>query len=499
MAQTGKVEIRVTGKDQASPVLKGISGKLQAMSKQCRMAGMAMTAMGTVIVGGMTKMTLSYAKAGDQVAKLAKKTGFTTEMLSKLRYAAEISGASLDTLAKGVKRMAKTIVDASEGMATYIRSFDRIGLSAEALMKQNPEEQFRTIALAIAGLENATMRAATAQDIFGRAGTELLPLLAEGADGIEALMQKAEELGIVFDAEAAAAAERFNDSILTLKTSFMGFGAVLAENLTTVLPDLIEKMTDIITGIKDWTEKHPGLTKAIVFSTLALGLLMLALGPLLIALPGLPMLIHGVTAAIAKMTLAAFSLNMTLLPALGLIGVGLAGALMVIIPLMTHWDSITNDISNAFQRAIEKVLAFWDLLKTFWAWVMGLFGGGGGGQQMTPYKSMHPWEKEFWEYGEPTTKGGPITGGVVGGARGLGNAYRNHLLGIPTFQYGGIVDKPTFAMLGEGGREAVIPMESGIPIENVITSNIYLDGELVGQSVNRSLGNAYMKRERMGG
>ena len=36
-------------------------------------------------------------------------------------------------------------------------------------------------------------------------------------------------------------------------------------------------------------------------------------------------------------------------------------------------------------------------------------------------------------------------------------------LGIPGFQHGGIVRRPTFALLGEAGPEAVIPLNRGLP------------------------------------
>jgi len=75
-------------------------------------------------------------------------------------------------------------------MATYQRAFERINVDYNELADLSPEEQFETIAFAIADLEDPTLRAATAQDIFGRAGTQLLPLFAEGAEGLDALRQK---------------------------------------------------------------------------------------------------------------------------------------------------------------------------------------------------------------------------------------------------------------------------------------------------------------------
>ena len=176
-------------------------------------------------------MVKNYVKAGDEVHKMALRTGFSTEKLSELRYASQIAGADIGALEKGVKRMAKTITDAGEGMATYIRSFKRIGIEVKELKGLSPEEQFDKIATAIANVEDPTIRAATAQDIFGRAGTQLLPLFETGAKGLEELKQKAHEMGIVFDQEAANKAARLADAQVTLKQAVSGLTIMIADQI----------------------------------------------------------------------------------------------------------------------------------------------------------------------------------------------------------------------------------------------------------------------------
>ena len=77
---------------------------------------------------------------------------------------------------------------------------------AEDLKNLSPEQQFQTLANALAGVENASEKAALAQKVFGKAGTELLPLFAEGEAGMAALREQAQSLGIVMSTEAAAGA-----------------------------------------------------------------------------------------------------------------------------------------------------------------------------------------------------------------------------------------------------------------------------------------------------
>lgn len=279
-----KIGADKTGYESA---MKGVSASLQKHKAQFRKVGMAMTVAGGAIVGALGLMVKGYVQAGDEVHKMAQRTGFATETLSELRYAAEISGADITALEKGIKKMSKTIVDAGDGLTTYVRAFERIGIEVKDLESLNPEEQFMKIGNAIASVEDPTIRTASAMDIFGRAGTQLLPLFNQGVDGMEELRQKARELGIVFDQEAANKAARLADAQVTLKASMQGVSRSIAETFVPILSDLAEKAAKVISKITDWVKENPKLAGTIVKIVAGLGALMLVLGPLAVILPSL--------------------------------------------------------------------------------------------------------------------------------------------------------------------------------------------------------------------
>jgi hypothetical protein len=267
--------------------LKSARAKMKAFGGQMRKIGKVAAVAGAAVVGAFGLMIKSYIKAGDEVHKMALRTGFSTDALSELKYAAEISGTTLESLEKGVKKMSKTILDASDGLMTYVRAFDRIGLKAEELIELSPEDQFDRIARAIASVENPTIRAATAQEIFGRAGTQLLPLFAAGEEGLEKLRKKAHELGIVFDQEAADKAAALTDALTTLKGSITGVTMGIAEKMVPALTVMVEAISTSMTNIK-------GDTGAMTASILNFFML-IAKGVM-----GLGMLWHGLQAVIFK-------------------------------------------------------------------------------------------------------------------------------------------------------------------------------------------------------
>jgi len=264
--------------------MRGLKGTIQKHNKAI---GLAMTAMGGAILAAGALSIKTFAAMGDEVQKMALRTGFSTEALSELRHAAELSGTSLSSLEKASKTLSGAILDAGFGLETYVRAFDKIGLSYEQLKGLSPEDQFLAVMEALAGVTDESEKAALAADIFGRAGTQLLPMLADGTEGLAEMRQEAHDLGIVFDKEAADKAAGFNDAMTRLKSSVNGVKVVIAENLIPVLEPLINKMKDIISGITAWIKENPGLAQTITVVTAAMGVLATAFGPLLIFLPQL--------------------------------------------------------------------------------------------------------------------------------------------------------------------------------------------------------------------
>jgi len=337
-------ELSVKIKADTAGLKTSLNKSTQMFKQHSKAIGMAAAAMGTAIVAAGALAVRTYAQMGDEVQKMALRTGFSTEALSELRHAAEISGASLTTLEKGVKRMSGTILDAADGMETYIRAFEHIGLNVQDLMGLNPEEQFFAIATAIGELEDETVKAAIAQDMFGRAGTELLPLFAEGADGIAALRQEAHDLGIVFDQEAADKAAALTDAMTRLKESFSGIQMAIANNLIPTLMPMIDKVKEIITNISEWMKQNPELAKTITITTLAMGALLIPVGLLLVIMP-------GVTAAVAAfgVTLSAAIWPITLVVA------AIAGLIAIGVLLWQNWDKIVVFFGGKVKTALEEL------------------------------------------------------------------------------------------------------------------------------------------------
>lgn len=202
-------------------------------------------ALGAAFVAAGTAAAVAIKSAidnADELSKSAQKIGVTTEALSALAYAAQLADVDLGTLQGGLARLTKFQNDAAMGTEKNIALFDALGISfknADGTLR-NTEEVFRDFAKVFQALPDGANKTALALDVFGRSGANLIPLLNGGADGLDAMREKAESLGIVIDTQTGKAAEEFNDRLADLQLAASGLATAVAAEL---LPDL-NRLTD---------------------------------------------------------------------------------------------------------------------------------------------------------------------------------------------------------------------------------------------------------------
>lgn len=155
---------------------------------------------------------VNSAQRLDEVRKQAIRLETTTEALSGLQYAANLAGVDAAKLQVAMEKAADGIAEAVAEGGTAAEVFSRIGLDVAQLAQLSPDQQFLRIAEAIQQIGNQSERIRTVRDIFGRAGTELLPLFADGAQNIRDLTAEAQRFGDAVGGTAAAAAENMNDA-----------------------------------------------------------------------------------------------------------------------------------------------------------------------------------------------------------------------------------------------------------------------------------------------
>jgi hypothetical protein len=348
------------------------------ITKEVRNFGLAMGGIGTAVLGGLFKAVQTTGKLGDELLNLKAKTGMSVEALSELKYMADSNGTSLDAVETSMKGLANTMLEAALGSKTAQQTLALLGLNLKQLQDMTPDERFWAVSNALAGISDEGVRAAAAQDVFGKSGTDLLPILADGQAGIDAMKQKARDLGVVMSEESAQKAADFSQSMDDLKTAMDGLKTAVADVMDAGLKDLITSLKDAVTNGKEWVKENPKLVEAL--GTLA-GIFAVG-GAFLVGLT---------TAATMWVKLNdAWILSKTvlpgLLPMLGLSSTtGLAGALGYVglaIAGIGGWAIAIKSIVDNFENWVQL------MQQTPWKTFMNLISKGTlldyGGATLTP-------------------------------------------------------------------------------------------------------------------
>ncbi len=332
---------------------KNTNKNLQAFGANLQKVGASMAAVGASITAAFGVAVKSLANAADVADDTAKRTGLTVEAVQELAYAAKLCGTDLGTMEIALRTVQKNMAGTGQESATFKAALEGLGISLKDLQQMSPQEQFDTLSQAIAGVVDPSQRAGLAMAVFGRSGTALLPMLAEGADGIARLKQEAHQFGYVMDQETAKAGSDFNDNLDRLKGSVGGLAQQIVAGMLPGLNTFVRAMAEVVSGIKDWVSAHPGLTKALAWVAAGVGGILTVFGSLVAAC--------GTFIALAPAIGAAFTV------ATGPVGVtvmAIAGLVTGIIALYKNWDTVSHYLMQTWRvltalvlKAVEMQLA----------------------------------------------------------------------------------------------------------------------------------------------
>lgn len=180
----------------------------------------------------------------DEIGKFSDRLGIMTESLSALQLQAGLAGVSTKELNTSLRTMLRNIGDAASGTGEAVTTLRELGLSAESLSRLDTGEQFRVIAERISNVNTASGRASAAFRIFGRSGVNMLSALKDGAAGVDAARKRSVELGNSLTRSEAARIEMLNDSVLELKTAWVGLSRQFLIRVAPAFTAIVRAMTE---------------------------------------------------------------------------------------------------------------------------------------------------------------------------------------------------------------------------------------------------------------
>lgn len=181
-AETRSLEGLIKSIADRGSVGSGVAGYLQNLAESGGIGaaagpvGAGIAAAGVVVtgtaaaLGELVQKTIAHADALKTEAATAQ---VSMELMQRMRFA--LREANADVSAATTAR-----VNFNKALSESPENFQKWGLSVTALRDMKPEEQMQAIADTLSSISTESERAAAANDIFGKAGAEMLKAMTAG-------------------------------------------------------------------------------------------------------------------------------------------------------------------------------------------------------------------------------------------------------------------------------------------------------------------------------
>lgn len=221
----------------------GLASKFGSVAKSAAKMGAGIAA-GTA---ALFKIATSATEAGDNIDKMSQKIGISREAYQEFDYVAKLTGTDVDLMKNGMKNLRSAMDSAVEGTGKGADAFKSLGISitdTNGNMKTHEDLMWEAFN-ALQGVTDETEKAKLATTLFGKAGTDLMPMLNGATGSIDEMRQKAHDLGLVMGDDAIDASVQFQDTLTKVKDSFE---AVVNKIGIAVLP--------MFQSFLDWVLEH---------------------------------------------------------------------------------------------------------------------------------------------------------------------------------------------------------------------------------------------------
>ena len=401
-----------TSMDKVQAAMQAAQAHAKLLEGALGALGTSLGALGVVAgAGAFVGMVKGSIESAAEMKHLSEQTGVSVSALSALKGAAKLAGVDLQDAAMMASKLDKAMWQAQGGNVQAQSSFEKLGVKATDAngRLRDTESVLMDVAKRFESMESGAAKTALAQELFGKTGYKMIPLL-------EQLAEKGDLNGKVTEHQADVALH-LEQSWVKLQGAMNGwkFGAMetiapALERLIPILPVLTAGVVGLIGVVKILPAAIEGVTTAIrvmqAVTTLA-GLTGMGV------FAGLTTAVETFTAAIAANPIGAM--------AVAILAVGSALYLlqdrMLTLGGTTAsvgnwiggvWDTVNDGATKLANAVSPMAKAVWSALtgmatsvfdfyagvyKGIWSFVLGVFDNIANIARAT-YSSMTGWLKD---------------------------------------------------------------------------------------------------------
>ena len=233
-------------------------------------------------IAGINKLAKDAVASGDEIQTTADQYNLSAEAIQRWNYIALQSDVPADKLYKAMTKSRDAIGTAlADGSSTGRAALEAL-IGDLTKVPTDTEGAFNTVIMALAGVEDKTLQAYYANEIFGeRVATELIPLLNQGADGLAELSREFETTGYLSD-EAVRSLADYDNELNNVNTRLQNAKTELGLAMIPITERFVDLLDNFvipaIQNLSDWFDSLSPTMQGVITGGL---LLFAALSPVL--------------------------------------------------------------------------------------------------------------------------------------------------------------------------------------------------------------------------
>jgi hypothetical protein len=222
---------------------------------------------GAVLAGiGVVHFTNQLSEQLGAIEDLSVQLGLASDQLQFMGYAARVNGSSVEEMNASLSKLQIALGAAASGGKEQIATFAALNVRYQNADKstRSLNEVLPEILENFANISDEGKQAAYAQDIFGRAGTKMLPFLRQGKEGVAKLRAEFNELGGGATAEATASASEYRNELARLDVAMFGLKSRIASAVFPQLNKLVAGASKAVANFGAWAKNTTLVDSAVL-------------------------------------------------------------------------------------------------------------------------------------------------------------------------------------------------------------------------------------------
>jgi len=214
-----------------------VDGAMRKIQASVRVAMRALGALGLGLgAAQLVGFVRSAINAGDQMVKLSQQVGIATQNIAGLQLSFRQGGVNASEMSMAMARLV-------DGMSKQTVAYKKLNLTSTDTLGALSE-----VADIFQKMPDGAEKSAMAYELFGRSGMKLIPVLNQGAAGLQSYIDLSQKLGMVVSDDVGKQFELYNDTLDTVSAAMEGLANQAAIAIIPALQSVADALLSAFTS-----------------------------------------------------------------------------------------------------------------------------------------------------------------------------------------------------------------------------------------------------------